>query len=188
MVQPNVNVRCIDMSRMTDRVDMKSLTNAIMMDALKASETIPNMDATFFFHTSFVMMVHHLTEHNCFFCMSFVHDGITHKDLLVPFYAGQMTNEDIAVFMDLFKLKGQADGDIQVLLLFLQKYSTMRERDGWDHLAQDVEFVGPVQELDLCYLEYQLDVHVQDETLMGVMTTNGHHRTGKGILLEGAWK
>jgi hypothetical protein len=49
MVQPNVNVRCIDMSCLTDRVDMKSLTNLIMMDASKASQTIPNMDAKFYF-------------------------------------------------------------------------------------------------------------------------------------------
>jgi hypothetical protein len=33
MVQPHVNIRCIDMSRMTDVIDMKSLTNAIIMDA-----------------------------------------------------------------------------------------------------------------------------------------------------------
>jgi hypothetical protein len=32
MVQPNVNIRRIDMSRMIDMIDMKALTNAIMMD------------------------------------------------------------------------------------------------------------------------------------------------------------
>jgi hypothetical protein len=49
MVQPNMNARCIDMSSMTDRVDMKSLTNVNMMDASRASETIPNLDAKFSF-------------------------------------------------------------------------------------------------------------------------------------------
>jgi hypothetical protein len=29
----------------------------------------------------------------------------------------------------------------------------MRDRGGWDTLAEDVEFVGPVEELQLCELE-----------------------------------
>jgi mannose/fructose/N-acetylgalactosamine-specific phosphotransferase system component IIB len=47
MVQPNVNIRQIDISRMTDRDDVKSLTNTIMMDSTKASEAIPNLNAKF---------------------------------------------------------------------------------------------------------------------------------------------
>jgi hypothetical protein len=49
LIQPNVNIRQLDMSRMTNRDDLKSLTNAIMMDATKASETIPNLYAKFSF-------------------------------------------------------------------------------------------------------------------------------------------
>jgi hypothetical protein len=45
MVQPNVNIRRINMSRMTDVIDTKFLTNAIMMDASRAMEKIPNLDA-----------------------------------------------------------------------------------------------------------------------------------------------
>jgi hypothetical protein len=47
MVQPNVNIRQLDMSIMTNTGDVKSLTNAIIMDATNASETIPNLDAKF---------------------------------------------------------------------------------------------------------------------------------------------
>jgi hypothetical protein len=36
VVHPNVNIRQIEMSRMTNRDGVKSLTNAIMMDATKA--------------------------------------------------------------------------------------------------------------------------------------------------------
>jgi hypothetical protein len=49
MVQPNVNIRQLEMLRMTDTDDVKSLTNAIIMDATNASETIPNLDAKFSF-------------------------------------------------------------------------------------------------------------------------------------------
>jgi hypothetical protein len=49
-----------------------------------------------------------------------------------------MKKEDNAVFMDLFKINGQSDGVMQALQLFLQKYNTRRDRDGWDSLAQDV--------------------------------------------------
>jgi mannose/fructose/N-acetylgalactosamine-specific phosphotransferase system component IIB len=49
MFQPNVNIKQIDMPQMTGRDDVTSLTNAIMMDATKASETIPNLDAKFSF-------------------------------------------------------------------------------------------------------------------------------------------
>jgi hypothetical protein len=84
--------------------------------------------------------------------------------VMIHFSSGPMTKEDIVVFMDLFKLKGQADGAMQALQLFLQKYSTMRYRDGWDRLAHDVEFVGPVEELDLCDLGNHLDIHVQYKT------------------------
>jgi hypothetical protein len=66
--------------------------------------------------------------------------------------------------MDLFKLKGQEDGTIHALNLLLKRYSTMRDRYGWDRLAQDVVIFGPVEELDLCYFEYQLAAHVQDNT------------------------
>jgi hypothetical protein len=49
MVQPNVNIGHIDMEWMTDVIDMKSLTNAIMMDAGRAMGKIPNLDAKFSF-------------------------------------------------------------------------------------------------------------------------------------------
>jgi hypothetical protein len=49
MVQPKVNIRRLDMSRITNTDDVKSLTNAIIMDATNASETIPNLDAKFSF-------------------------------------------------------------------------------------------------------------------------------------------
>jgi hypothetical protein len=165
---------------------MKLLINVSMMDASKALEAIPNLDAKFsFLPYKFCDDGPTSDRAQLFSCMLFVHDGITHKNILVPLYAGQMTKEDSAVFMDLFKLKRQSDGAIQDLQLFLQKYSTTRDQDGWDRLAQDVEFVGPVEELDLCDLEYQLAVHVQDKTPMGVITTNGQHHTGKGILVRG---
>jgi hypothetical protein len=131
VVQPNVNVRRIDMSRLTERVDMKSLKNAIMMYASKASETIPNLDAKFYFLPyKFCDDDPASARAELFYCMSFVHDGVTHKNLPVPFYAGQMTIEDIVVFMDLFNIKGHADGTMQAMRLFLQNYSTMRDWDG----------------------------------------------------------
>jgi hypothetical protein len=49
MVQPDVNVRRIDMSRMTDVIDMKYLTNAMMMDANRAMESFPRLDTKFYF-------------------------------------------------------------------------------------------------------------------------------------------
>jgi hypothetical protein len=66
MVQPNVNIRRLDMSRMTDTDDVKSLNNAIIMDANNASETIPNLDAKIsFFHTSFAKTVRHQIKLGC---------------------------------------------------------------------------------------------------------------------------
>jgi hypothetical protein len=98
-----------------------------------------------------------------------------------------MTKYDIVVFMDLFKIKCHSYG-LCALRLILQKYSTMRDRGGWDTLEEDVEFIRPVDELPLCEFEYQLAVHVQLHTLTGVMSTNGQHLTGKGILVGGNWK
>jgi hypothetical protein len=120
--------------------------------------------------------------------MTFEHDGIMRNNLLAPFYTGQMIKEDIAVFMDVLKVNGRADGIIQVLPIFLQNYSTLMERELWDHLTEDVKFVGPVEELPMCELEYQLAVNDQDMTKMGVMNTNGQYRSGKGILVRGGWK
>jgi hypothetical protein len=81
------------------------------------------------------------------------------------------------------------DGDLQAIQLFLQKYNQMKGRDGWDSLAEDVEYIGSVEDLSLCDLQYKykLDVHVQLHTTMGVMTTNDQHRAGKGIVGEN-WK
>jgi hypothetical protein len=44
MVQPNLNIRRIDMSRMTEVIDVESLNNAIMMDTSRSMEIIPNLD------------------------------------------------------------------------------------------------------------------------------------------------
>jgi hypothetical protein len=102
MVQPNVNIRRLDMSRMTDTDDVKSLTNAIIMDATNASETIPNRD-------DICKDGPAPDKARLYSCMPFVYYGILHKYVHVPFYAGQMTQEDIRVFMSLFKIKGHAD-------------------------------------------------------------------------------
>jgi hypothetical protein len=67
--------------------------------------------------------------------MPFVHDGIIHKDVPVPFYAGQMTKDNIEELISLFKIKGHADGAMQDIKLFLQKYNHMKGRKGWDSLA-----------------------------------------------------
>jgi hypothetical protein len=79
------------------------------MDATNASETIPNLDAKFSF------LPYKLCKDGpspdkarLYSCIPFVHDDILHKDVPVPFYAGQMTREDIRVFMSLFKIKGHA--------------------------------------------------------------------------------
>jgi hypothetical protein len=153
MVQPNVNIRQLDMSRMTDRDDVKSLTNAIMMDATKASETIPNIDAKFLFlRYKFCNEGPAPDKARLFSCMPFVHDSILHKDVPVPFYAGQMTKEDIKQFMSLFKIKGHADGAMQAIQLFLQKYNNMKGREGWDSLAEYIDYIGSIDNLPLCDL------------------------------------
>jgi hypothetical protein len=79
MVHPNMSIRQLDMSRMTDRDDVKSLKNAIMMDATKASETIPNLDAKFsFLPYKFCNDGPASDKARLFSCMPFVHDGILH--------------------------------------------------------------------------------------------------------------
>jgi hypothetical protein len=93
--------------------------------------------------------------------MPFVHYGILYKDGHVPFYAGQMTQEDIKVFMSLFKIKGHADVAMQAIQLFLQKYSNMKGRKVWDYLAEDVDYVGNIYDIPLCDLQYKLAVRVQ---------------------------
>jgi hypothetical protein len=189
VVQPNVNIRQLDMSRMTDRYDVKSLKNAIVMDATKASETILNLDAKFSF------LPYKLCDDGpapdkarLFSCMPFVHDSILHKYVLVPLYAGQTTQEDIEEFMSLFKIKGHTDGAMQDIQLFLQKYNNMRGRKGWDSLSEDVDFIGSADNLPLCDLQYKLAFHVQHHTTMGVMSTNGQHCTGKRIMMGENWK
>jgi hypothetical protein len=189
IVQPNVNIRQLDMSLMTDRDDVKSLTNAIMMDATKASETIPNLDAKFsFLPYKFCKDGLAPDKARLFSCMPFVHDGILRKDVPVPLYAGQMTQEDIEEFVSLFKIKGHADGAMQAIQLFLQKYNNMKGREGWDSLAEDDDYIGIIDDLNVCDFQYNLAVHVQHHTKMGVMSTNGQHRTGKGILVGENWK
>jgi hypothetical protein len=189
MVQPNVNIRQIDISRTTGRDDVKSLTNAIIMDATNASETIPNLDMKFLFCSyKFCDDGPSPDKAGLFSCMPFVHDGIMHKDVPVPFYAGQMTREDIEEFMSLFKIKGHSDGATQAIQLFLKKYNQMKDREGWDGLAEDVDYIGIVDNLPLCGLQYKLDVHVQRHTMMGIMSTNGKHPTGKGIMVGENWK
>jgi hypothetical protein len=120
--------------------------------------------------------------------MPFVHDGVIHKNLPVNFYAGRMAKDDIKEFMSLFKINGHADGAMQAIQLFLQKYNQMRGRDGWDSLAEDVEYVRSVDDLYLCDLQSKLAAHVQLHTLIGVLSTNGQHRTGKVILVGENWK
>jgi hypothetical protein len=56
--------------------------------------------------------------------------------------------------MDVFNINCQSYVVIETLQLFLQKYITLIHRDGWGHLSEDVEFVGPVEELPMCELEY----------------------------------
>jgi hypothetical protein len=64
----------------------------------------------------------------------------------------------------------------------------MKGRKGWDDLAEDVDYVGNIDDIHLCDLQYKLAVHVQESTTMGVMITNGQHRTGKGIMVGENWK
>jgi hypothetical protein len=189
MVPPNANIRQLDISRMTDRDDMKSLKNAIMMEATKASETIPNLDAKFsFLPYKFCNDGYAPDKARLFSCVPFVHDSILHKHVPVPSYAVQMTKEDIEEFMSLFKIKGHADGAMQAIQLFLQKYNNMKGREGWDSLAEDVDYIGSIDDLSLCDLQYKLGVHVQHHTTMGAMSINGQHRTGKGIMVGENWK
>jgi hypothetical protein len=117
------------MSHMTNQEELKSLTNVIMMDASRASEIIPNLDAIF----SFVPYKFYTDgpapdKAQLFSCMLFGHDGIKRRNPPATFYAGQMTKEDIVVFMDVFKINGRLNGVMQALQLFLpqflQKYST----------------------------------------------------------------
>jgi hypothetical protein len=185
MVQQNVNIRRIDMSRMTDVIDMKSLTNEIMMDASRSMETIPNLDAKFsFLPYKFCADGPGPDKAQLYSCMKFFQGGKIYKKLTVPFWAGQITKEDIAKFMKLLKLKGQADGPLQAIQLFLQKYSTMREdRDGWDRLAEDVDYVVSIDKLSTYDVQWKLAEYVQVEMDMGVMTTNGQPNTVKGILV-----
>jgi hypothetical protein len=67
----------------------------------------------------------------------------------------------------------------------------MRGRDDWDRLVEDVEYVeyveyvGPVETLYTHDLQCKLVQHVQVETDMGVMTTNGQNSTARGILVGG---
>jgi hypothetical protein len=51
-----------------------------------------------------------------------------------------------------------------------------------------VEYIGSYDNLPLCDLQCNLDVHVQSHTTMGVMSTNGQHRTGKVIMVGENWK
>jgi hypothetical protein len=189
MVQPNVNIRQLDMSRITNRDDVKYFTNAIMMDATKASETIPNLDA------KFSVFPYRLCKEGpapdkarLFYCMPFVHDSILHNDIPVPFYSGQMTHEDIEESMSLFNIKDHADGVMQAIQLLLQKYNNMKGREGWDSLTEDVSYIASIYNLPLCDFQYKLSVHVQHHTTMGVMSTNVQHRTGKGIMVGEKWK
>jgi hypothetical protein len=55
-------------------------------------------------------------------------------------------------------------------------------------LAEDVEYIGSVDDPHVCDLQYKLVVHVQLHTTMGVMSTNGQHRTGEGIMMGENWK
>jgi hypothetical protein len=73
-----------------------------MMDASKASDTIPNLDAKIsFLPYKFCDDGPASDREQLFSCMLFVNDGVTHKNLSVPMYAGQMTKDDISVFMDI---------------------------------------------------------------------------------------
>jgi hypothetical protein len=54
-------------------------------------------------------------------------------------------------------------------------------------LAEDVEYIGSVDDVYVCDLQYNLDVHVQIHTTMGVMSTNDQHPKGKGILVGENW-
>jgi hypothetical protein len=89
--------------------------------------------------------------------------------------------------MSLFK-NVRTDGAMRAIQLFLQKYNQMRGRDGWDSLAEDVEYIGSVDDLSLCELQYKLDVHVQLHITMGVMSINGQHCTGKEIMVGENWR
>jgi hypothetical protein len=123
------------------------------MDATNASETIPNLDAKFsFLPYKFCKDGPAPYKTRLYSCKPFVYDGILHKDVPVPFYAGQMTQEDIRVFMSLFKIKGHADGAMQAIQLCLQKYSNMKGRKRWYDLAEDVDYGGNIDDLPLCDL------------------------------------
>jgi hypothetical protein len=131
MVQQNVNIRRLDMSRMNNTDDVKSLTNALIMDATNASETIPNLDAKFsFLRYKFCKDGPGPDKARLYSCMPFLYYGILHKDVPVPLY-----------------IKGHADGVMQAIQLFLQKYSNMKGRKGWDELAEDVDYVGNIDDL-----------------------------------------
>jgi hypothetical protein len=125
MVQPNESIRQIDISRMTDMDDVKSLTNASMMDSTTASKIIPNLDVKFLFLPyKFCDDGPAPDKAQLFSCMPFVHDCILHKDVPVPFYAGQMTKDDIEEFLYLSKIKGHADGTMQAIQLLLKSTMT----------------------------------------------------------------
>jgi hypothetical protein len=56
--------------------------------------------------------------------------------------------------MSLFKIKGHVDGAMQAIQLFLQKYNNMKGREGWDSLAEDVDYIGSIDDLPVCDLQY----------------------------------
>ena len=182
MVMPNVNVRRIDMSRLTENTEFASLTNAIMADAEKAHEMIPNLDAKLsILPYKFTYDGPHEDKAQLFSCTGLTFDNKYTKNVPTNAYADQLTSEDVKFFLKLFKINSDTDDPLIALQLFLQKYQSLHTREEWEKLTQDVGFIDSTDLMTDSELHFAVAEWIQSKSNFGLMATNGAHRISLAV-------
>jgi hypothetical protein len=122
MCQPNINVRRVNMIRLTETTSSKSLTNAILCDTSKALAQVPNMD------TQISVLPYQITAEGqsetraqLFSNMGFTFDGTYEKNVKVKQWADAITDDNVTGFLNLFKIECNTTDPIKAILLYLPK-------------------------------------------------------------------
>jgi hypothetical protein len=130
MVMPNINIRRVDINRLTDIGVHNSVTKAIVADAEALEEMLPNLDTKFsILPYKLIDDGPHKNKASLFSFMGISFDNKYEPHIATDYYADDLSEEDVKTFLDLFKIESNTKNPLDALQLYLQKYSSLKTRD-----------------------------------------------------------
>jgi hypothetical protein len=103
------------------------MTNVILADDEQVKTFMPHLDAMFsILPYKFKNNGPDKNKASLSSCMGLAYDQRYEKDTRTKYFAGQLTEEDVVIFLHFFKIESDTTDPMIAIQLFLQKYTSLR--------------------------------------------------------------